>query len=127
MKIFASEMFDNEQIKYFFEVAPSLKNYKLPANQQYNFYLIFKEAINNIAKYAHATSVEIEIFSQDQQLHLRIIDNGVGFELGSVQGTGNGLINMEKRVEELGGLFLVQSTPTKGTTIALSLPLATQT
>jgi signal transduction histidine kinase len=127
MKIFASEMFDNEQIKYFFEVAPSLKNYKLPANQQYNFYLIFKEAINNIAKYAHATSVEIEIFSQDQQLHLRIIDNGVGFELGSVQGTGNGLINMEKRVEELGGLFLVQSTPTKGTTIALSLPLASQT
>jgi len=123
MNIFASEMLDKKQVTCHFEIDPALENYNLPANQQYNFYMIFKEAINNVAKYAQATRVTIEIFSQDQQLHLHIQDNGVGFEPEAVRGSGNGLFNMEKRVEELGGHFAVQSSPTKGTNIVLSLPM----
>lgn len=124
MKNFASEMLDKKQVSCHFEIDPALKNYSLPANQQYNFYMIFKEAINNIAKYAQATQVEVKIFSQHQQLYLRIEDNGVGFEPSTVRGKGNGLFNMEKRVEELGGYFSIQSNPTQGTNIALSLPMA---
>ncbi|WP_428657357.1 tetratricopeptide repeat-containing sensor histidine kinase [Runella sp.] len=125
MNIFASEMLDPKRIKYEFCVAEDLKGYKLPSNQQYNFYLIFKEAINNAAKYAQASHVWINIFNKNQQLHLSIKDNGVGFDKDLVKGSGNGLFNMEKRVEELDGSLTVQSAPNNGTTIELVLPLAT--
>ncbi|MEZ4902163.1 MAG: hypothetical protein R2822_10610 [Spirosomataceae bacterium] len=61
MKIFASELLNPKGISYEFSVSDQLKGYKLPSNQQYNFYLIFKEAIN-IAKYADAKHVCITIF-----------------------------------------------------------------
>jgi len=123
MKIFASEMLEPGQ--YEFYVADNLKDYKLPSNQQYNFYLIFKEAINNIAKYANAKHVLVEIFKNNQQLCLCIKDDGTGFDMDAIRGSGNGLFNMEKRVEELDGSLTIQSAPTHGTTIELSLPLAT--
>jgi signal transduction histidine kinase len=123
MKIFASEMLEPGQ--YEFYVADNLKDYKLPSNQQYNFYLIFKEAINNIAKYAHAKHVWIEIFKNNQQLCLCIKDDGIGFDTEAAKAGGNGLFNMEKRVEELDGSLTVQSAPAHGTTIELTLPLAT--
>ena len=124
MKIFASELLDPKHITYEFSINNDLSGYKLPSNQQYNFYLIFKEAINNAAKYAQAQHVWVEIFKENQQLHLRIKDDGVGFDQDAVRGSGNGLFNMEKRVEELDGNLTVQSAVAKGTVIALTLPLA---
>jgi signal transduction histidine kinase len=123
MKIFASEMLEGSE--YEFYVADNLRDYKLPSNQQYNFYLIFKEAINNIAKCANAKHVWIEIFKNNQQLCLCIKDDGVGFDTEAAKVCGNGLFNMEKRVEELDGSLTIQSVPTHGTTIELTLPLAT--
>lgn len=125
MKIFASEMLEPKRIQYEFSIADDLKGYKLPSNQQYNFYLIFKEAINNTAKYAQAKHVRIKIFKMNQQLYLHIIDDGIGFDKEVVKGSGNGLFNMEKRVEELDGSMTVQSAPNQGTSIELTLPLAT--
>lgn len=124
MKIFASELLDPKNITYEFKVSNNLQGYKLPSNQQYNFYLIFKEAINNIAKYAQATHVCIAIFAEDGQLQLSIKDNGVGFEKEKVRGAGNGLFNMEKRVEELDGSLMLRSEIGKGTTVSFTLPLA---
>ena len=124
MKIFASEMLDPKGIKYEFCVANDLEEYKLPSNQQYNFYLIFKEAINNVAKYAQARHVWVQVFKENDRLHLRIKDDGVGFDKEAVRGSGNGLFNMEKRVEELDGNLLVRSVIDEGTVIALTLPLA---
>lgn len=124
MKIFASEMLEPKHIQYEFCISDDLNGYKLPSNQQYNFYLIFKEAVNNVAKYAQARHVWVEIFKENQQLHLLIKDDGVGFDKDTARGTGNGLFNMEKRVEELDGNLTVQSVITEGTVIALSLPLA---
>ncbi|MFN8347212.1 MAG: sensor histidine kinase [Spirosomataceae bacterium] len=123
MKIFASEMLEPGQ--YEFCVADNLQDYKLPSNQQYNFYLIFKEAINNIAKYSRAKHVWVEIFKKNRQLCLSIKDDGIGFDKETVKGYGNGLFNMEKRVEELDGSLVVHSAPTLGTHIELTLPLAT--
>ncbi|AYQ36041.1 tetratricopeptide repeat protein [Runella sp. SP2] len=124
MRIFASEMLDPKGINYEFCVANDLEEYKLPSNQQYNFYLIFKEAINNVAKYAQARHVWVQVFKENDRLHLRIKDDGVGFDKEAVRGSGNGLFNMEKRVEELDGNLLVRSAIDEGTVIALTLPLA---
>ena len=123
MKVFATEILDSERIDYQFNIADELQGYKLPSNQQYNFYLIFKEALNNVAKYAKAQHVWIDIFKKDQKLYLHITDDGVGFDLKTSKGKGNGLANMEKRVEELKGLLSIQTGVNQGTTIELALPM----
>jgi signal transduction histidine kinase len=83
-----------------------------------NLLLLYKEALNNIAKYAKATSVDIEIREENGTLRLEIVDNGVGFDISQIQ-RGNGLNNMKLRAEKIGGSVSIESTPSKGTTIRL--------
>jgi len=66
-----------------------------------NLLLIVKEALNNIAKHAHATQVSIEISYVNHNLILAISDNGIGLQSENI--LGNGLENMQDRVEQMGG------------------------
>ena len=83
-----------------------------------NLLLLYKEALNNIAKYAQATKVDIEVRDDDDRLLLEIADNGIGFDSTSIQ-KGNGLENMKLRAGKIGGSVVIESTPGKGTTIRL--------
>lgn len=121
MKEFTAELFEPKNINYNFQ-ADNLPEIKLSANKQYNFYLIFKEAINNIVKYAHATEVNIDITFEDSSLYLRISDNGIGFDEQTIK-VGNGLGNMRKRAESLGGVISIYSIPKEGTDIVLKSPV----
>jgi signal transduction histidine kinase len=122
MREFAAEVFEAQGINYEVVVDEKLSGKKLPDNQQYNFYLIFKEAINNIAKYSEAKKVSVKMFYQDQTLRLEITDNGKGFEPSTVKGAGNGLKNMERRAMELDGTLNITSKVGKGTKVLLELP-----
>jgi len=84
--------------------------------------LICKEAMNNIAKYSHATHATIVLKVVQQQLFLQIADNGKGFDLDSVI-NGNGLINIKDRATLLGGTAHIVSKPNEGTTVACYFPL----
>jgi ligand-binding sensor domain-containing protein/signal transduction histidine kinase len=96
----------------------------LPENQKMNLilrqnlYLIFKEAVNNAAKYAEASRIEIQLQIRDHQVELKISDNGKGFDLSEAK--GNGLINMKRRAERIGGKFSIQTD--RGTAIRLIIP-----
>jgi signal transduction histidine kinase len=92
----------------------------LSIQAQKNVWLIFKEAINNACKYSRANNCTIEVATSDKQLILTITDDGIGFENPQ---KGNGLRNMKMRAEELGGSFLLNSEPGKGTKVEVSLPL----
>jgi signal transduction histidine kinase len=83
-----------------------------------NLLLIYKEVLNNIAKYAHASKVSIEIGEQDDCLYLRIADDGIGFDPETVR-KGNGLKNLRMRAKNMGGTIAITSKPQKGTTIEL--------
>ena len=84
-----------------------------------NFYLIYKEAINNIAKYAVCKDVWIEMNMIHNKVMLHIKDNGRGFDMLSGS-AGNGLFNMKKRAETLKGKLSVTSNIDKGTSVELS-------
>ncbi len=88
-----------------------------------NILLICKEAINNIAKYSQATRVFIQVTMQDGIFRLEIRDNGSGFIPGT--NAGNGLVNMQKRCEESGGIFLLETGPENGTRICCEFPVTT--
>ncbi|MCZ4407709.1 histidine kinase [Cryomorphaceae bacterium 1068] len=76
--------------------------------QRKNLLLILKEAINNSAKYSHATLVELKISVLSNSFSVVISDNGVGFDLQS-SSHGNGMNTMRKRSTELGGTFEIRS------------------
>jgi signal transduction histidine kinase len=122
---FAAEMFDAKDIKYGIEIDETLLNNKLPANQVYNFYLIIKEAINNIAKYANAKNVTVKIGKENNLLKLSIVDDGIGFDYNAIKENGNGLKNMDRRSQDLGGTIQFYSKPNEGTTLNLEFPLET--
>lgn len=84
-----------------------------------NLYLIFKEAINNVVKYADADQVAIALTGRDGRLVLTITDNGVGFDI-TEQSSGHGLRNMHMRAERLGGSCEILSGET-GTTIEVTV------
>lgn len=84
-----------------------------------NIYLIIKEALNNILKYANAKSVKLNISQQDSQMIITIIDDGLGFDLNSSKTKGHGLSNMKKRAAEISSNLIINATPDKGTELKL--------
>ncbi len=125
MRNYASELEDTGawdiQIDYDSKIAE--KN--LDMIQRRNIYLIFKEAINNAVKYSGGTSIDIKISSVKNTVSVEINDNGSGFEPEKAKENnhsfgGNGLKNMKRRAEELGGELSIQSSQAKGTSVVLN-------
>lgn len=101
----------------------ALQRIHLPLEQRRDFYLIIKEALHNIAKYAQAQQVWLRFKQSGKVLTLTIQDDGVGFDSSqpsrqNLMG-GNGLKNMHSRANKLGGTLTVASQPGQGTTLTL--------
>jgi len=87
-----------------------------------NLVLIVKEALNNIVKHADASGVSFTCEVEQQQLHISIQDNGKGMP-ATTSVLGNGIRNIEKRVEAIGGTLVIQTTPGHGVTLNIQVPL----
>ena len=88
-----------------------------------NLFLIFKEAVNNVAKYANATQVNVDVIVKHHTLSLIVKDNGSGFDVENAD-TGNGLNNMQKRAEKLNAKFNISSKRNTGTSVSLEMHVA---
>lgn len=122
MKEFAAEILDPLDITYTFTGEENLQALKLDAPTRKSLFLIFKEAINNAAKYSSATAISIEFRKLTENLQVVIRDNGKGFDLQAAS-TGNGVRNMKERAISLKGNLDLRSEAGNGTTITLSIPL----
>ena len=76
----------------------------------------------HVMKHASASEVKVRVAFAEQQLTISIQDNGCGFQT-EAQATGNGLANMKRRLQDLGGRCTVESPPGRGTAVNLSLVL----
>lgn len=121
MRTLASETIGAGNINLSIHFDESLNGLKIPMAKRKNFYLIYKEAINNLLKYSNCTHVIINVEKSAEFISLEIIDDGIGFNPNETQ--GNGLKNMKKRTEELHGQLSINSLPGKGTTIKLKFSL----
>jgi signal transduction histidine kinase len=104
-------------------------------------FLAFKEAVHNVVLHAAATEVRVRLAHEPPGIVLTVQDDGRGFDAGQAgagQGLrepgvpgasagGNGLFNMRKRLEEIGGQCQVESGPGRGTTVRFTIPLPTRT
>jgi ligand-binding sensor domain-containing protein len=90
-----------------------------------NFFLAFKEILNNIVKHSGATRIEIRVEQRDGMLELIVRDNGRGFDYAKTSsvGRGSGLGNLRRRAESLKGACEIVSSPGTGTEVRISARL----
>ena len=122
MRLFASDILEPMQINHRFEVADAILKVKIPIDIRRDFYLIYKEAINNLAKYAFCKNVVIRIYIEKGCIHLLVNDDGIGFNTAELS-NGNGLRNFSIRAEKIKGNVTIKSAPGEGTEIHLEVPL----
>lgn len=122
MKEFAAEILEPKNISYQFLTGHAQLALNLDVERRKNIFLIFKESVNNAAKYSEASQVTITIHSAGKLLQISIEDNGKGFSLPTTKG-GNGLLNMELRAQAMGARLERASAPGQGTRIVVSIPL----
>jgi signal transduction histidine kinase len=95
---------------------------------------IAQEALHNVVKHAYASKVKIVLGCDGQNVFLRVLDNGAGFQQdqvrldsagmeGTIRSHGFGLTNMRERAISQGGSLQVMSEPQKGTTIEVRIPI----
>jgi signal transduction histidine kinase len=92
---------------------------RLPAFLEAAVYFTCSEALANVAKYAHASAVTIEVARGDPMLRVVVADDGVG---GADLARGSGLVGLKDRAEALGGRLTVTSPAGAGTTIQVLIP-----
>jgi signal transduction histidine kinase len=85
---------------------------------------LLQEIINNIIKHAQATYIQIDSHLADHTLHLRVAENGVGFNPEEIRSkkSGMGLNSIYKRIEMINGKLILNSTPGEGTSISIEVP-----
>jgi len=84
-----------------------------------NIFRVLQEAINNTIKYANASEISIAISETENKLIFIISDNGKGFDINTIE-LGNGLENMQQRIQEIEGEINFNSEINKGTTITIT-------
>ncbi|HEO6990651.1 TPA: sensor histidine kinase [Streptococcus agalactiae] len=98
----------------------------LPKKIEDNIFRIGQEFISNTLKHSQASRLEVYLNQTDNELQLKMIDNGIGFDMDSVYDLSYGLKNIEDRVEDLAGNLQLLSQPGKGVAMDIRLPLVNQ-
>jgi len=116
----AAAVFEMTPVRCHLDFPETAPSHPISAEFRRHIFMVVKEAMHNVVKHAKATEVEMKFISYDHTLEVLVKDNGQGFSSGTLNGYGNGLLNMSKRMEEVGGKFEIQSQPQQGTEIRIS-------
>jgi signal transduction histidine kinase len=119
---FANELLSARNIRFRFEYPDQFLSIPIAMEVRRNIYLIFKEALNNIAKHSGASEAGMEVALEEKNLCIDIRDNGQGFNTQTLS-KGNGVRNLYSRAEEIGGRLRIDSQPGRGTGVYLQCPL----
>ena len=97
-------------------------NYRLTSKQGINLFRVVQEAVNNAVKHSKSTQINIILDEKENQLSMKIQDNGKGFDYEEKKKKSYGLTNLQNRITELNGNFEVMSNDA-GTTINIAIPI----
>jgi signal transduction histidine kinase len=120
---FANELFEGNATRCRLDLPPDLPAHPLPPDVRHNIFLIVKESLTNVLKHADASVVYLQVKTDNQALKIVIADDGKGFDPGSpaTDGQHNGLENMRRRAEAVGGTLALTSDPGKGTRVEFNV------
>lgn len=90
--------------------------------QRSSLFRFVQESITNARKHSEATEIRVSLHPHGNRLVAKVQDNGVGFDLESIEFTGHGLQGLKQKAELLEAELSIRSTPGEGTTLELSVP-----
>jgi len=121
---YAQEYLAMAGLRYRLEVPSQLPPIPISPELRHNVFLATKEAVNNVVKHSKATSAWLRLNLESDHFTLEIEDNGAGVPAGADRKGRNGLRNMRKRLEEIGGAFVLTPGQEGGTRVSLTAPLS---
>ncbi len=116
---FAFEYLEPTAVSCVFDLPEEIPDRALSVEVRRNVYLVAREAIHNVVKHAGATNVWINLEMNEHGFRIRIKDDGSGFDTGKIEFPGNGLVNMKKRMNDIGGELHINSKKGEGTEITV--------
>ena len=122
---FAQHFLKATSVRCHLDVARDLPTAPLNAEQRHSLFLAFKEALSNVVQHSGAPDLRLAIAANDGTLTVTVSDNGCGLTPDAPRG-GNGadgLGNMQRRLQQLGGRCELTSGPGQGTTVTFKVPL----
>ncbi len=127
LQLFGEDLFEEMDIDFKVDgLSPNFHTTRLSMDQRRHVVLLFKEAMNNVARHSHAKSVCLSIDkTAEGDVLLRLRDNGRGIH--QHRRDGSGLANMRKRAAKIGAEFRIDSMPGFGTAIVLQFPTHAET
>ena len=120
IRSYALEYFDGTPIDCKVNTLENIPSQQLTGDKRRNIFLCIKETLNNALKHSRASLITIDI-ELNHQLKISIVDNGVGIDLQNLRQFGNGLNNIGRRMQSIGGTFKIENN--NGTVTTLELPL----
>ncbi len=121
IKNFVNEIVGSTDINYKIKIDKKIDKVITDISTRKNIVLFVKEATNNAVKYSKAKQLAIVLQLIENQVTIEISDDGIGFEASITK--GNGLGNMQKRIEELKGQFSITSELNLGTKVKATIPI----
>lgn len=119
---YVTELFAATDIVCRFKIPIECDPVTLTETARHSLFLAVKEALNNVLRHALATEVELQISQLDNGLQIVVADNGRGFDWNTVR-RGNGLTNLQERLQALNGQCQIEPQVGKGTIVKLIVPL----
>jgi two-component system, NarL family, sensor histidine kinase DesK len=120
IRSYSLEYFENTPIQCKVNTPENIPDKELAGDKRRNIFLSVKETLNNAWKHSGASAIAIDI-EINHSLAIQIADNGKGIDMQSLRQFGNGLKNITRRMESIGGTFTVKNN--NGTVTTLELPL----
>jgi len=96
---------------------------KLPKKIEEHIFRILQELISNTLRHAQASCLDVYLYQTDVELQMKVVDNGIGFQLGSLDDLSYGLRNIKERVEDMAGTVQLLTAPKQGLAVDIRIPL----
>jgi two-component system, NarL family, sensor histidine kinase LiaS len=100
-----------------------IEHFSLDKGIEDHLFRILQESVSNTLRHAKATSLEVLLVKRDSLIILRVVDDGVGFDVEKTKTGSYGLQNMHERAVEIGGTLHIVSVPNQGTRLEVRIPL----
>lgn len=124
LSLYAERFLEAAGIRCHIGAEPALDRLPVTTRVRHELFMACREALNNIARHAHANNVNIRFETRDQNLAITISDDGRGFDPAAARDSGNGLANMRARMNRIGGTCQITSSPGAGATVVFTVPVA---
>ena len=119
IQILLKELEDKSELKVSLKQNVS----KLPKKIEEHIFRILQELISNTLRHAQASCLDVYLYQTDVELQLKVVDNGIGFQLGSLDDLSYGLRNIKERVEDMAGTVQLLTAPKQGLAVDIRIPL----